>query len=77
MVRVSLRGGVGALLVACGAGMSCGECKFCRQGRTHLCTTYATIGSHQDGALAEHVIAPASICLCAIIGILWVFECGR
>jgi (R,R)-butanediol dehydrogenase/meso-butanediol dehydrogenase/diacetyl reductase len=50
------------MLVACGAGMSCGECGPCRAGRTNLCTTYATIGFHRDGALAEHVIAPASIC---------------
>jgi (R,R)-butanediol dehydrogenase / meso-butanediol dehydrogenase / diacetyl reductase len=50
------------MLVACGAGMSCGKCKFCRQGRTHLCTTYATIGFHQDGGLAEFCVAPAEIC---------------
>jgi (R,R)-butanediol dehydrogenase/meso-butanediol dehydrogenase/diacetyl reductase len=50
------------MLVACGAGMSCGECKFCRQGRTHLCTTYATIGFHRDGGLAEFCVAPADIC---------------
>jgi threonine dehydrogenase-like Zn-dependent dehydrogenase len=49
-------------LVACGAGMSCGECAPCRAGRTNLCTTYATIGFHQDGGLAEHVLAPAAIC---------------
>jgi (R,R)-butanediol dehydrogenase/meso-butanediol dehydrogenase/diacetyl reductase len=50
------------MLVACGAGMSCGTCAPCRAGRTNLCTTYATIGFHQDGGLAEHVIAPAAIC---------------
>jgi (R,R)-butanediol dehydrogenase/meso-butanediol dehydrogenase/diacetyl reductase len=49
-------------LVACGAGMSCGTCPPCTQGRTNLCTTYATIGFHADGALAEHVLAPADIC---------------
>ena len=50
------------MLVACGAGMSCGTCPPCRAGRTNLCTTYATIGFHADGALAEHVLAPADIC---------------
>ena len=50
------------MLVACGAGMSCGHCARCREGRTNLCTTYATIGFHRDGALAEHVLAPADIC---------------
>jgi (R,R)-butanediol dehydrogenase / meso-butanediol dehydrogenase / diacetyl reductase len=58
--------GVGDLaegtLVSCGAGMSCGECKRCREWRTHLCTTYATIGFHQHGGLAEYCIAPANIC---------------
>jgi (R,R)-butanediol dehydrogenase / meso-butanediol dehydrogenase / diacetyl reductase len=50
------------MLVACGAGMSCGECPRCLEGRTNLCFTYATIGFHRDGALAEHVLAPADIC---------------
>jgi (R,R)-butanediol dehydrogenase / meso-butanediol dehydrogenase / diacetyl reductase len=50
------------MLVACGAGMSCGTCPPCRAGRTHLCTTYATIGFHRDGGLAEYCVAPADIC---------------
>jgi (R,R)-butanediol dehydrogenase/meso-butanediol dehydrogenase/diacetyl reductase len=49
-------------LVACGAGMSCGACAPCRAGRTNLCTTYATIGFHQHGGLAEYCLAPAAIC---------------
>ena len=49
-------------LVACGAGMSCGACAPCRAGRTNLCTTYATIGFHADGGLAELCLAPADIC---------------
>jgi (R,R)-butanediol dehydrogenase / meso-butanediol dehydrogenase / diacetyl reductase len=53
---------VGAL-VACGAGMSCGECEPCRSGRTNLCTSYATIGFHRDGGLAELCLAPADICI--------------
>jgi (R,R)-butanediol dehydrogenase / meso-butanediol dehydrogenase / diacetyl reductase len=50
------------MLIACGAGMSCGRCRPCRAGRTQLCTTYATIGFHQDGGLAEYCLAPADIC---------------
>lgn len=50
------------MLVACGAGMSCGTCRPCRAGRTQLCTTYATIGFHRDGGLAEYCLAPAEIC---------------
>jgi (R,R)-butanediol dehydrogenase / meso-butanediol dehydrogenase / diacetyl reductase len=50
------------MLVACGAGMSCGVCVPCRAGRTNLCERYATIGFHRDGGLAEYCASPASIC---------------
>ncbi len=53
---------VGATVV-CGAGVSCGECGPCRQGRTNLCRSYTTIGFHHDGGLAEYVTAPAGIVL--------------
>jgi len=53
---------VGAVVV-CGAGISCGECKPCRRGRTNLCRQYRTIGFHQDGGLAGYVVAPADIVL--------------
>jgi (R,R)-butanediol dehydrogenase / meso-butanediol dehydrogenase / diacetyl reductase len=49
--------------VACGAGVSCGECDWCRAGRTNLCANYRTLGLHIDGGLAEYVSAPAVICL--------------
>jgi (R,R)-butanediol dehydrogenase/meso-butanediol dehydrogenase/diacetyl reductase len=51
------------MLVVCGAGMSCGSCPPCRAGRTNLCTSYATIGFHRDGGLAELCLAPAAICI--------------
>jgi (R,R)-butanediol dehydrogenase/meso-butanediol dehydrogenase/diacetyl reductase len=47
---------------ACGAGISCGECDWCRAGRTNLCAQYRTLGLHVDGGLAEYVIAPAATC---------------
>jgi threonine dehydrogenase-like Zn-dependent dehydrogenase len=53
---------VGATVV-CGAGISCGECKPCRAGRTNLCRNYATLGFHADGGLAGYVVAPAKIVL--------------
>ncbi|HEY6799795.1 MAG TPA: alcohol dehydrogenase catalytic domain-containing protein [Agromyces sp.] len=53
---------VGATVV-CGAGVACGECKPCRQGRTNLCRSYTTIGFHHDGGLAGYVTAPADIVL--------------
>jgi (R,R)-butanediol dehydrogenase / meso-butanediol dehydrogenase / diacetyl reductase len=49
--------------VVCGAGISCGECKPCRTGRTNLCRSYSTLGFHHPGGLAGYVVAPASIVL--------------
>jgi (R,R)-butanediol dehydrogenase / meso-butanediol dehydrogenase / diacetyl reductase len=48
--------------VACGAGVSCGTCKWCRAGRTNLCERYYTLGLSTHGGLAEFVAAPASTC---------------
>jgi 2-desacetyl-2-hydroxyethyl bacteriochlorophyllide A dehydrogenase len=48
--------------VVSGAGVSCGECEWCRAGRTNLCEEYFTLGLHADGGLAEQVLTPASIC---------------
>jgi (R,R)-butanediol dehydrogenase/meso-butanediol dehydrogenase/diacetyl reductase len=49
--------------VACGAGVSCGRCAWCRSGRTNLCARYYTIGLQADGGLAELARAPAAICV--------------
>jgi (R,R)-butanediol dehydrogenase / meso-butanediol dehydrogenase / diacetyl reductase len=48
--------------VVSGAGVSCGECDWCRAGRTNLCARYYTLGFHIDGGLAEAVRTPAHIC---------------
>lgn len=48
--------------VACGAGVSCGECGWCADGRTNLCESYYTLGLSTHGGLAELVAAPAAIC---------------
>lgn len=53
---------VGARVV-CGAGISCGECRQCRRGRTNLCDTYRTAGLQVDGGLAGFVAVPAGILL--------------
>jgi (R,R)-butanediol dehydrogenase / meso-butanediol dehydrogenase / diacetyl reductase len=50
-------------LVACGAGMSCGDCPPCRAGRTNLCTSYSTLGFQRHGGLAEACLVPAAICV--------------
>jgi (R,R)-butanediol dehydrogenase/meso-butanediol dehydrogenase/diacetyl reductase len=48
--------------VACGAGVSCGDCRWCRAGRTNLCARYYTLGLSTHGGLAERVAAPSRIC---------------
>jgi threonine dehydrogenase-like Zn-dependent dehydrogenase len=55
--------------VVCGAGVSCGECDWCRAGRTNLCARYRTLGLHVDGGLAEYVTSPARICLAVPDGV--------
>ncbi len=49
--------------VACGAGVACGQCKRCKEGRTNLCAHYYTLGLSLHGGLAEFVAAPANICI--------------
>jgi (R,R)-butanediol dehydrogenase/meso-butanediol dehydrogenase/diacetyl reductase len=44
--------------VVCGAGVSCGSCRWCLVGRTNLCASYYTLGFHAHGGLAERVLAP-------------------
>lgn len=48
--------------VVSGAGISCGHCRWCRDGRTNLCSEYRTLGLQVDGGLAEFVVSPATIC---------------
>jgi threonine dehydrogenase-like Zn-dependent dehydrogenase len=48
--------------VVTGAGVSCGRCTWCLQGRTNLCASYFTVGLHVDGGLAEYATTPARIC---------------
>jgi threonine dehydrogenase-like Zn-dependent dehydrogenase len=41
----------------------CGRCSYCRMGEPMFCANRRTLGNHIDGADAEFVAAPASICL--------------
>jgi (R,R)-butanediol dehydrogenase/meso-butanediol dehydrogenase/diacetyl reductase len=47
-------------LVASGAGVSCGQCARCREGRTNLCVAYYTLGLNAPGGMAGFVAVPAS-----------------
>lgn len=46
--------------VASGAGISCGECPRCAEGRTNLCQRYVTHGLNREGGMAEYVAVPVS-----------------
>lgn len=46
-------------IVAAGAGVWCGACDRCAQGRTNICRRYYTLGLNAHGGLAEYVAAPA------------------
>jgi threonine dehydrogenase-like Zn-dependent dehydrogenase len=45
-----------------GATAWCGECVWCRSGRTNLCARRYLVGMHRDGGLAEAVTVPANMC---------------
>ncbi|TQR88219.1 zinc-binding dehydrogenase [Mycobacterium hodleri] len=48
-------------VVASGAGVSCGECGRCREGRTNLCDVYYTLGLNTGGGMAEYVSVPERV----------------
>ena len=45
--------------VASGAGVSCGACARCREGRTNLCAQYYTHGLNAPGGMAEYAAVAA------------------
>lgn len=47
-------------IVASGAGVSCGGCDRCLEGRTNLCRRYYTLGLNESGGMAELVSVPES-----------------
>jgi len=48
--------------VALESHLMCGECYMCRTGDAHLCERMRVLGITFDGAFAEYVSVPASIC---------------
>jgi (R,R)-butanediol dehydrogenase/meso-butanediol dehydrogenase/diacetyl reductase len=68
-VGEDVRGFTPGALVATGAGISCGACARCREGRTNLCERYATVGLQRHGGLAQFVAVPAATCLAAPEGL--------
>ncbi|MFV0335347.1 MAG: alcohol dehydrogenase catalytic domain-containing protein [Tropicimonas sp.] len=45
--------------VAVDPNVSCGKCKWCRQGRPNLCEALVPIGVARPGAFADYVAVPA------------------
>lgn len=41
------------------AGVSCGQCEFCRRGDNVLCTRMKLLGEHIDGTFAQWISVPA------------------
>jgi L-iditol 2-dehydrogenase len=39
--------------------MGCGECVYCRQGKTNICKTPTAMGFHCNGAMASYTVVPA------------------
>ena len=50
---------VGDWVTTLPACYSCGECYLCKGGFVTLCKERKSIGSHRDGAMANHVVVPA------------------
>lgn len=57
--------------VALLAGVSCGECEFCRHGEQSLCESYHIIGEHVPGAHAERAAIPAENLVAVPEGVDW------
>ncbi len=57
--------------VAVSAGVSCGECEFCRAGEASLCTSFHIIGEHVPGVHAERAAVPADNLVRVPKGVDW------
>ena len=57
--------------VALAAGVSCGECEFCRDGDAPLCVNYHLIGEHVPGVHAEYASIPAANLIPVPEGVDW------
>ena len=58
--------------VAVTAGISCGECEFCRHGEHSLCERYHLLGEHVRGVHAERAVVPAANLVPVPEGVDWV-----
>jgi (R,R)-butanediol dehydrogenase/meso-butanediol dehydrogenase/diacetyl reductase len=49
--------------VAVDGNRYCGHCRWCRRAEYQLCVVSGQLGLHADGGLAEHMLAPAFMCI--------------
>lgn len=52
---------VGDRVTALPFAVTCGRCRYCRQGQPGLCSERLSFGSGVDGAFAPYLVIPASI----------------
>ncbi len=57
--------------VAVSAGVSCGECEFCRNGEDSLCVSFHIIGEHVRGVHSELAAVPAANLVSVPAGVDW------
>jgi len=51
----------GDFVISLTAAVTCGKCRYCREGLLMLCDKRLSIGSGMNGAFAEYVIIPADL----------------
>ena len=57
--------------VAVSAGVSCGDCEFCRDGEESLCVSFRIIGEHLPGVHAEKAAVPEANLVSVPDGVDW------
>jgi NADPH:quinone reductase-like Zn-dependent oxidoreductase len=57
--------------VALSAGVSCGECEYCRHGEHSMCVNFHIIGEHVRGVHSELAAIPADNLLAVPEGVDW------
>ncbi|WP_459193768.1 zinc-binding dehydrogenase [Halosimplex sp. J119] len=57
--------------VAVSAGVSCGDCEFCRDGEPSQCVDYHIIGEHVPGVHAEYAAVPEDNLVAVPEGVDW------
>ena len=57
--------------VAVSAGVSCGDCEFCRHGEESMCVRFGVLGEHLPGVHAEVVVVPEDNLVPVPDGVPW------